>query len=448
MASSRWVPVAVLIAAVSACSPAAAGHPHLRQVPLADVGLPCSVTSRGDSVYVTTALTRRVGPPERSLVRRIDVRTGRLTSVLGSTSAGHTADGWPAGEASLGPSCGIALDQAGNILVSDSALNEHGQIFGYNRVRVLAAAGGVGYGRSMTNGHVYTIAGGLHSGYSGDDGRAVDALLRVPSGLAVDPYGNVAVADSYNNRIRVVAERSGTFFGQQMQPGDIYTVAGNGIYGYSGDGGPGSRAAVATSEVDTGAPETPIVTDRSGNILFGTAFRGDGRVRLVAESTGTFYGVPMRAGYVYTIAGGGSRYSLGDELGEGQLSVGSGLGVVTGLAVDGAGNIVVTTIYQVWVAAERTGQYYGQTMTAGHFYHLAGQPANVQTPVTNGMGDGVPESQASFDTLSGVSVDSDGNVVLADLTRVRVIAARSGTYYGMHMIRGDVYTIAGVFKRL
>jgi len=190
------------------------------------------------------------------------------------------------------------------------------------------------------------------------------------------------------------------------------------------------------------------VTDRSGNILFGTAFRGDGRVRLVAESTGTFYGVPMRAGYVYTIAGGGSRYSLGDELGEGQLSVGSGLGVVTGLAVDGAGNIVVTTIYQVWVAAERTGQYYGQTMTAGHFYHLAGQPANVQTPVTNGMGDGVPESQASFDTLSGVSVDSDGNVVLADLTRVRVIAARSGTYYGMHMIRGDVYTIAGVFKRL
>ena len=64
------------------------------------------------------------------------------------------------------------------------------------------------------------------------------------------------------------------------------------------------------------------------------------------------------------------------------------------------------------------------------------------------MGDGVPESQASFGTLSGVSVDSDGNVVLADLTRVRVIAARSGTYYGMHMIRGDVYTIAGVFKRL
>ncbi len=76
VASSRRVPVAVLIAAVSACSPAAAGHPHLKQVPLADVGLPCS---------------------------------------------GHTADGWPAGEASLGPSCGIALDQAGNVLVSDSA---------------------------------------------------------------------------------------------------------------------------------------------------------------------------------------------------------------------------------------------------------------------------------------------------------------------------------------
>src|SRR5258708_10461106 len=101
-----------------------------------------------------------------------------------------------------------------------------------------------------------------------------------------------------------------------MQRGDIYTVAGNGIYGYSGDGGPGSGAAVATSEVDTGAPETPIVTDRSGNILFGTAFRGDGRVRLVAEATGTLYGGPMRPGYVYTIAAGGRRQPPGDELGE------------------------------------------------------------------------------------------------------------------------------------
>ncbi len=83
----------------------------------------------------------------------------------------------------------------------------------------------MGYGRSMTAGYVYTIAGGLRSGYSGDDGRAVDALLRVPSGLAVDHYGNVAVADSYNNRIRVVAERSGTFFGQQPWQPARWTLA-------------------------------------------------------------------------------------------------------------------------------------------------------------------------------------------------------------------------------
>src|SRR5258706_11804435 len=78
-------------------------------------------------------------------------------------------------------------------------------------------------------------------------------------------------------------------------------------------------------------------------------------------------------------------------------------------------------------------------MTAGHFYHLAGRPANVQTAVTNGMGDGVPESQASFDTLSGVSVDSDGNVVLADLTRVRVIAAPRHLLRNAHDSRRRVH---------
>jgi hypothetical protein len=60
--------------------------------------------------------------------------------------------------------------------------------------------------------------------------------------LAVDGAGNLVIADAGNSRIRVVAESSGTFYGQAMTTGDIYTVAGDGQYGFSGDGGPGAKA--------------------------------------------------------------------------------------------------------------------------------------------------------------------------------------------------------------
>ena len=60
----------------------------------------------------------------------------------------------------------------------------------------------------------------------------------------MDTSGNVLIADTINNRIRVVAARTGTFYGQAMTAGDIYTIAGNGTDGYTGDGGPATAAEV------------------------------------------------------------------------------------------------------------------------------------------------------------------------------------------------------------
>jgi hypothetical protein len=65
----------------------------------------------------------------------------------------------------------------------------------------------------------------------------------------------VLIADSSNSRIRVVASRTGTFYGQAMTAGDIYTIAGNGTRGFSGDGGPGAAAELsypAAVAVDAG----------------------------------------------------------------------------------------------------------------------------------------------------------------------------------------------------
>jgi hypothetical protein len=94
----------------------------------------------------------------------------------------------------------------------------------------------------MTKGDIYTIAGNGTFGFSGDGGPATSAEFYFPEASAVDGSGNVLVADRNNDRIRVVAESTGTFYGTAMTAGDIYTIAGNGTGGYSGDGGPATSA--------------------------------------------------------------------------------------------------------------------------------------------------------------------------------------------------------------
>ena len=104
------------------------------------------------------------------------------------------------------------------------------------RIRVVAASTGTFYGQAMTAGDIYTIAGDGTAGFAGDGGPATAAELWDPAGVAVDPNGNVVIGDSINDRVRVVAESTGTFYGQAMTAGDIYTVAGTGQIGFAGDG--------------------------------------------------------------------------------------------------------------------------------------------------------------------------------------------------------------------
>src|SRR5439155_9435832 len=97
-------------------------------------------------------------------------------------------------------------------------------------------------------------------------GRATAAALNGPWGVAVDGAGNVLITDSNHNRLRLVAAASGTFYGQQMTAGDIYTVAGDGTLGYGGDGG------IATA-AQLGAP-CGVTVDGHGNPIVVDSYQG------------------------------------------------------------------------------------------------------------------------------------------------------------------------------
>jgi hypothetical protein len=158
---------------------------------------------------------------------------------------------------------GVAVDAAGNLVIADTS---------NDRVRVVAATTGTFYGQAMTAGDIYTVAGDGTAGYAGDGGPATSAELNEPSGVTADAAGNLVIGDTANSRVRVVAATTGTFYGQAMTAGDIYTVAGDGTPGMSGDTGPATSAELNEPE--------GVAADGSGNLLI--ADSGNFRVRLVS----------------------------------------------------------------------------------------------------------------------------------------------------------------------
>ncbi len=343
---------------------------------------------------------------------------GDIYTVAGKGTLGFSGDGGPATSAELASPDQTAVDGAGNLVIADGA---------NGRVRVVAASDGTFYGQAMTAGDIYTVAGNGTGGFSGEGGPATSAVLSGPRRVTVDGAGNLIIADRGNNRIRVVAAGTGTIYGQAMTAGDVYTVAGTGTLGFSGDGGPASSAQLA-------GPDQAAV-DGAGNLVI--ADSGNNRVRVVAAGSGTFYGQAMTAGDIYTVAGNG----LPGFTGEGGVATTAKLDIPQDVAVDGAGNLVIAdgANNRIRVVAPRAGTFYGRAMTKGHIYTVAGNG-------TFGFsGDGGAATAAELRIPEDVVVDGAGNLLITDSAnnRVRVVAAGSGTSYGQAMTAGDIYTVAG-----
>ena len=140
-----------------------------------------------------------------------NLRNRVIKTVAGNGTQGYSGDGGAATSAELSWPFAVAVDASSNLFIAD----ERNQ-----RIR-----------RVGTNGIIATVAGNGTGGYSGDGGPATSAELSGPYGVAVDALGNLFIAVMSNNVIREV-----------RTDGIITTVAGNGIQGYSGDGGPATNA--------------------------------------------------------------------------------------------------------------------------------------------------------------------------------------------------------------
>jgi hypothetical protein len=121
-------------------------------------------------------------------------------------------------------------------------------------------------------GHVRVRVVAAKRGTTGDRGPATRAEVGKPAGVTLDALGNLLIATRNGGRARVVAAKSGRFYGQAMTAGDIYTIAGGGTGGL-GDGGPATSGAL----LQPGA----VMVDVAGNVLIGDT--GDKRIRKVAE---------------------------------------------------------------------------------------------------------------------------------------------------------------------
>ena len=238
---------------------------------------------------------------------------------------------------------------------------------------------------------------GVRGGPLGDGRRAARASLSSACGVAVDHSGNLVIADGRPRPDPGGGGRTGTFYGQAMTAGDIYTVAGERHRRVLRRRRPGHQGRTRPG------PEG-VAVDAAGNLVI--ADTGNQRIRVVAARTGTFYGQPMTAGDIYTVAGDGTAGSPATAARPPAPSS----ALRAGVAVDAAGNLLIadTGNDRIRVVAASTGTFYGQAMTAGDIYTVAGDG-------TGGFsGDGGPATSAELSDPEGVAVDAAGNLLIAD----------------------------------
>jgi len=350
------------------------------------------------SVAVDAAGNLFIADPGGSRVRKV-TPDGIISTFAGTGTPGFSGDGGPAASAQLAYPRGIAVDMAGNLFIADSNTN---------RIRKVNSAG------------VISTVAGSSAGFNGDGGPAISALLFRPSGIAIDAEGNIFIADSSNNRVRRISSA-----------GVINTLAGNGTLTFSGDGGPATSAQLSSPggvAVDGGGnvfiadssnhrirkvTRNGVISTFAGNGLPG--FSGDGGpaafaqlnypTSVAADAFGNVFIADLSNQRIRKVSPDGvittiANITTGDFCPLGSDDYGAyGISVSPGLAVDAAGNLFVS---------DSMNNRVRKVTPDGVISTLAGNGSY------GFSGDGGPAVSARLFCPSGVAADPAGNLFITD----------------------------------
>jgi uncharacterized repeat protein (TIGR01451 family) len=330
------------------------------------------ITGPGGVVKDQISNNTYVAAPSLNLIYKISPQ-GQLSIYAGTGIAGFSGDGDPANAAKLDYPKGLALDGSGNLFISDSY---------NNRIRRVDAVSGV----------ITTYAGsgdqysglGFFGGYAGDGGAAASALLNFPDGLIFDAKGDLFVADTNNNVVRMI----------DNSPAHIITTyAGNGTAGTpgsaNGDGGPAKNAQLKASYNAMG-----LAMDAAGNLYI--ADSGDSVVRAVDTS----------ANHIITTYAGSANHTF-TFLGDGGAANAAGLNTPFGVAVDSTGNL--------FIADTANARVRRVDASANHIISTVVGSASLCLSYSSGCGDGGAPGSGLLNRPNTVFFDSSGNLYISDL---------------------------------
>lgn len=290
------------------------------------------------------------------------VSAAEIVTIAGSGADEFSGDGGPALKAGLSNPFGLEIAPNGKLYFCDYTNHAVRQI-------------------DLKSGVINTVAGtGRKSGYDGDGGPATKALLHDPHEIRFDRDGNFYVSDTGSHAVRKIDAKSGV----------ITTIAGTGKPGFSGDGGPATKALLDL-------PISVLLDSQSG--LFVCDIKNH-RIRRLDFGSGS----------ISTFAGTGERKPLAD----GSPVAGTALNGPRSLALDANGNLVIVL--------REGNSVYRLNRKSMTLHHLAG------TGKQGYAGDGNDARQALLAGPKGVTVDRDGNILLCDTENhvIRIVDRSTG----------------------